>query len=208
MRTMATAAIVLALLVIAPLAAEPVSVGADSRYTPSLGCCGIDLPATFTLWNSSDAGVKISQVVIDITSAASTLATFGGLAGLTPNAGFNPVLGSGATGFIGSSLSAANQMLTLTFGSFDPGDIFTFSIDLDDDNRAVTASELAGSVLNVTFGSPSWSGSYVPVFWDILGKASVRGQIVSVPEPASLVLLGAGLLGLGLIALKRQVPTS
>jgi PEP-CTERM motif len=60
----------------------------------------------------------------------------------------------------------------------------------------------------VTFGSPSWSGSYVPVFWNILGKASVRGQIVSVPEPASLVLLGVGLLGLGVVALKRRVPTS
>jgi hypothetical protein len=35
------------------------------------------------VWNSSDAGVAISQVVIDIASAASTLATFGGLPNLT-----------------------------------------------------------------------------------------------------------------------------
>jgi hypothetical protein len=193
-----------ALLLVAPFTAEALSVGADSLYTPSVGCCGIvDVPATFTLWNSSDAGITINQVVIDIASAASSLATVGGLAGLTPNSGFNALLGSGATGYAGYSLSASRERLTLNFSGFDPGDLFSFSIDIDDGDRTVTAAELAGSLFSVAFNSPSGSGSYAPVFWNILGKASVRGQTTRVPEPATLLLVGVGLLGLGYSVRRR-----
>jgi hypothetical protein len=196
-------ALIVALLLVAPFTAEALSVGADSLYTPSMGCCGLDLPATFTLWNSSDAGVTISQVVIDIASATSPSATFGGLANLMPNSGFSALLGSGATGYAGYSLSPSRERLTLNFSGFDPGDMFSFSIDIDDGDRTVTAAELAGSLFNVSFGSASGSGSYAPVLWDSLGKASVRGDAVRVPEPATLLLVGVGLLGLGYSVRRR-----
>lgn len=101
-------------------------------------------------------------------------------------------------------MSSTNKLLTLACWAFDPGDIFSFSIDIDDSNRTVTASELAGSTFDVTFGSPTWSGTYTPVFWNILGKASVRGEIVQVPEPATILLVGVGLLGLGLAVRRRR----
>jgi hypothetical protein len=199
----------LASLAIAPVTSEAISLGADSVFTPSVGSTSpctlcVDVRAGFLLTNNSATGGNISQVVIDMTSAASPLVKFGGAAGLAPNLGFQALVGGTATGFTGASVT--DKMLTLNFTGFDPGDVlgFSFAVDIDDSSRTVTASEFAGSTLKVIFGGlGSYYDAFEPILNSTLAKASVRGDTQKVPEASSLLLVCASLLVAGLFSWKR-----
>jgi hypothetical protein len=207
----ALCAIALAALAFAPFTAEAISLGAESVFTPSVGGCVLiclDAPAGFLLTNSSAVGGNISQVVIDMTTAASSSAVFGGKSGLAPNMGFQSVIGASDTGFI-NAVVTNNKIITLNFAGFDPGDVlgFSFVVDIDDATRTVTAAEFAGSTLKVVFGGlATLTGAFQPVLFDTIAKAQVSGS-TRVPEPASLVLVGVSLLALVWLGRKR-VPAA
>jgi hypothetical protein len=208
----ALCAIALAALAFAPFTAEAISLGAESVFTPSVGGCVLiclDAPAGFLLTNNSAAGGNISQVVIDMTTAASASAVFGGKSGLAPNMGFQSLTGASATGFTGASVE--NKIITLNFAGFDPGDVlgFSFVVDIDDANRTVTAAEFAGSTFKVVFGSlATLTGAFQPVLFDTIAKAEVYGSYTTrVPEPGSFVLVAVSLLALVWLGRKR-VPAA
>jgi PEP-CTERM motif-containing protein len=190
-------ALALVALAFAPFTAEAISLGAESVFTPSVGGCVLiclDAPAGFLLTNNSAIGGNITQVTIDMSTAASTSAVFGGSAGLTPNMGFQSLTGASDTGF--TSASVTSKIITLNFAGFDPGDVlgFSFVVDIDDNTRTVTAAEFAGSTLKVVFGSlGTYTGAFQPVLYDVIAKAEVYGT-TRVPEPGSLVLVGVSLL--------------
>jgi len=207
--TKALCALALAVLAFAPFTAEAISLGAESVFTPSAGgCIGsfcLDAPAGFLLTNNSAAGGNISQVVIDMSTAASSSAVFGGKSGLAPNMGFQSLTGASATGFINASVT--NKVITLNFAGFDPGDVlgFSFVVDIDDANRTVTASEFAGSTFKVVFGGlATLTGAFQPVLYDTIAKAEVYGSYTTrVPEPGSFVLVAVSLLALVWLGRKR-----
>src|SRR5262245_18773393 len=191
--------IALAALAFAPFTAEAISLGAESVFTPSVGGCGLiclDAPAGFLVTNNSSAGGNITQVIIDMSTAASSSAVFSGKAGLAPNMGFQSLIGASDTGFTGATV--ASKLITLSFSGFDPGDVlgFSFIVDIDDNTRTVTAAEFAGSTLKVVFGSlGTYTGAFQPVLNDVIAKADVYGT-TRVPEPASFVLVGVSMLAL------------
>jgi len=195
------------------MVSEAVSLGADGVYTPSTGVCMLglctDAPAAFLLTNTSSAGVNITQVIIDLSSAVSSTAVFGGAAGMLPNVPFTPGPGAAATGF---TADVGAKAITLNFTSFDPGVGFLFTVDIDDSNRTVSAAEFAGATLKVTFGdSGAGAASFATILNGTLAEAKVDGQATKVPEPASIILVGTGLLGFALVGRKRrgaQAPRS
>jgi hypothetical protein len=203
----AVAAFALLLLLIAPLTSEAVSLGAESLYIPSVGGCAlivcVDVPAGFAVDNNSSSGVKISQVVIDMTSATNA-AAFGGSAGLQPNQGFSTTsAAAAATGFTGATF--AGKLLTLNFTAFNPGAEFSFRIDIDNNSRTVSAEDFAGSLMKVTFdGTNTLSGIYAPI--PLVGIA--RARVTAVPEPATLLLVGMSMLGIGCAYRQRLIQQS
>ena len=102
------------------------------------------------------------------------------------------------TGFTGAVLTATT--LTLTFTDFNAGELFRFTIDLDDDDNVVQGASIAGSTVTATF---SISGDIVAVMTDSGGDlADYSGS--TVPEPGTLTLLGLGLTGLAWKGRRRR----
>ena len=92
------------------------------------------------------------------------------------------------TGFTGAVVTATT--LTLTFTDFNAGELFRFTIDLDDDNNIVQGASIAGSTVTATFAI---TGDVVAVMADGGGDFA---DFSVVPEPNTLTLLAAGLTGL------------
>ena len=185
----------------------------------------LDFPFSFIIRNGSDPGVHITSVLLTLFNDATHTLFFdtaNPIPGATPSpnfaiapagtysAGFNLVLAANSgvtTGYTwANTIADGATSFLMTFNSFDPGDVFGFTADVDKGNlngdRGITAEEWNHSMVTVDFDN----GEQIIGTWNFspsefhnrdygLGPLSVNHD-TSTPEPSSLGLMGVGLLGL------------
>jgi len=144
-------------------------------------------PDTITITNDASSTEDIVSVVISLTNS-------------TINTTFEPATHPfvpipGTTGYTGFT-NPDNQTITLTFGAgdggFNPGETFSFTIDLDDNNNITNGSSIALSEVTATFAI---TGGLTATMADFGGN-SADWTATAIPEPNTLALLGFGLGGL------------
>jgi hypothetical protein len=147
---------------------------------------------TFTIMNAGSSATGILTVRYNL---APSQASFD--PGDSPFA----VISGGGTGFTGM-FNATATSLTLNFTDFDPGETFSFRVDVDDNIGFTFGFDFEDSILQVVFDAAAPNGAmaaFVGTDLRRLGSATATLRAdVNVPEPgtAGLVLLGfAGLLG-------------
>ena len=171
-------------------------------------------------FTSSDPGFKLNSVNINLAPAGLFLDTTLAPPGATLPAPFVPTSGVVSTGFtsITPGTAAAQNgatAYTLNFSSFDSGDSFGYSVDVDQCSGVlnvpcsiVTGAEFAGATITFNFGTASDSYSQTVAFANLLSTgndfdaaASFRSEV---PEPATWAMLGTALTAIGLLRRKRQ----
>lgn len=126
--------------------ADPLNLAGSSTFSDQ----AFDDPRDiFTISNKSDLGIKLSEVVINLSLARLFVDT-------NSSSGFPFTIDSGAieTGFVSvSGDTNGSTNLKMLFSDFDTGEVFSFFIDIDDGSTSgiVTGDEFAGSVLTMTF---------------------------------------------------------
>ncbi len=122
---------------------------------------------------------------------------------------FTVVSGGGGTGFTGM-FNATRTSLTLNFTDFDPGETFSFRVDVDDNIGFTFGFDFEDAILQVAFdaGAPnSAMAAFRASDLRRLGSATatVRAD-VNVPEPGTAGLLLLGLTGLLRARRRRADP--
>ena len=165
----------------------------------------------FTISNSSDVGVLISSITLDLKPGLLFDTDPSGAVGppVVPDAGFDfnfDVAGAGTsesdtaavlveTGPLPPRIADEATSLMIDFSDFDPGETLYFSIDIDiSSGFSVPPSVFAGSTLDVTFIGASFGPIVLSGTYQSDGTVTMS---TTVPEPATLALLGIGLAGLG-----------
>lgn len=178
-------ALVLACLFAQPASAAVMHAGTFTENDPGAENAG----DTFTITNNSTAGEDILTVVIDLT--------------LSPNVVYDPSGGPPASWSAFATTDpyddvtgvniAGNTVLTIQFNlnDFNPGDTFTFTIDVDDTIALVTGANIAGSTIQALFDG---GGDVTTAMID--GGGGTANWTSPVPEPNTLALLGLGVTGL------------
>jgi hypothetical protein len=193
---------------------DPLGIFGDWTHTFSTGPAGVQI-----------TGITISlasPLFFDTTGTGVTAPGYG----LSQNVA--SIGGAAATGFTSFSASGAGldggTLLTLTFTSFDAGEAYSHQGDVDEevcpglggialaacvalnqlDGSLVNGAELAGSTIAVTLGGPMLAGGPVVLNGTFVNSggniatATWSGDVALVPEPGTMLLSGAALLGLGL----------
>lgn len=139
-----------------------------------------------TLSNSDvDSGIGFNQGVAILT----------GTLGLTPGKLSSFAAGTGGSTFLSTSITSYNTAYLQT----DPaGNAPLIGATFDTLVRTITGSQAAASSIGERVGQ-----SYIVAAGDQSFKADANSQFASVPEPGTLFLLGAGLLGLGGLARRK-----
>jgi hypothetical protein len=182
----------------------------------------------FRIFNDSDdgSGIQILSVTIDLSLADTNLEdlfpsdsphvpVFDTLDGCSPDYCYGEEIGypieaiGGAvrTGFTAltddeQAALEESQVLTLEFGDFDPGELFTFTTDLDDlfDFR-ISGREFAFSTLSVTFGGGDLAGPVTLITDFVIDEeefyraTAAASAVVPVPGALWLMLGAVGVTG-------------
>ena len=105
----------------------------------------------------------------------------------------------GTSGF-GFNWGAAEDFASWQLAAYDAGDTLLESYALPSTGSS-NAGEFYGiAASNISYAKLSWGGDYDWVFIDNMTYATTS----AVPEPSTIVLLGAGLLGLAFVARRRN----
>lgn len=175
----------------------------------------------YVLSNTSDAGETLLSFRLDLAGAGNLCfdVVFDGPCNVTPNneTAFTPLGTSVAdTGLLSDTVVDGGTTLDLTFGGFDPGEVFQFLIDVDpasDVNVAGSTAALGDTLIGATVvalfsNRLQLSGVLGPVDGNDDASAFELTGVTEVPLPAALPLFGVGLAFAGLLGWRRRRRTA
>ncbi len=166
----------------------------------------------FTLTNTSTENAGITRIVID--TDPSLARVFFNPTGQNSSPYQVDAGVAAETGFLGfTNVDDNATQLILEFTDFNPGETFTFEVDIDDRfGWYVTGRDFSGTMLNAIFGTTESTAELFGAFekgsnWslavvDLQGPAPIHD--FANPEPSSMVLLCIGASSLGLQVWRKK----
>jgi hypothetical protein len=162
-------------------------IGVAGTFTEETGSGG----DTFTVGNDALSEADLTMVAIDLSLSAE-------------NAYFDPagspftVVGANDVGFDGNFSLTGTQLITLVFSDFQAGELFTFSIDIDDDFGTTQGVDFAGSTLTASFLGEETQSSPQAIYAETGQFTAAAITAITTPEPGTLSSLSLGLIALGM----------
>jgi len=141
---------------------------------------------SFRIHNNSTGGREIASVTIDLSTSLLPDLVYDpdGTAGDVVGIPFTPNSGGAATEQLSHSFSGARDggfdALTINFSDFDPGETFTFRVDIDP--TSVKGSDPPGPAHSASISGLELSGAVVTVLFE--DKTSLTGQLFALEEGA------------------------
>ena len=174
--------------------------------------CGFRFPGFMNHTSGTSNSPGLIPFGLDLTSLTASCAIAGGCTGANalhviysdinfaiPVGGFTTTYSATITGGGSTSESAFVDNTNTLFGEPAAGLIGTVG--------PFVAPSGAGSATGGGAGVPPYSLTLDAVFSGVSSSFSVDGNVTAAPEPSSLLLIGAGLLGFGLLLRKKQIQS-